>query len=112
MFGAAVRPTWLPNDRFWYRTTTAGGSQFILVDPAKGTRAFAFDQAKLAAGLSAAAGATYNGNALPFNSYEYLPDGSIRVRVGARGFDCNTETGRCGAAMDDRESATPAATAA
>ena len=107
VYGASVRPAWLANDRFWYRTTTAGGSQFILVDPAKGTRTLAFDQARLAAGLSAAAGVTYSGSALPFNQYEYLPDGSIRVRVAARTFDCNTETGRCGTAMDAREATTP-----
>ncbi len=108
VFGGAVRPTWLPDGRFWYRTTTASGSHFILVDPVKGTRAPAFDQAKLAAGLSTAAGASYSGNALPFTGYEYRPDGAIRVRVSNRAYDCNTETGRCGAAMDDREAATPA----
>ena len=109
VFGGSVRPNWLPDGRFWYRTTTATGSQFMLVDPVRGTRTPSFDQAKLAAGLSAAAGATYNGNALPFTGYEYRPDGSIRVRVSNRVYDCNTETGRCGAAMDDREAATPAA---
>ena len=108
VYGSSVRPTWLPDGRFWYRTTSATGSQFVLVDPVKGTRAPAFDQARLAAGLSAATGASYNGNALPFAGYEYRPDGSIRVRVSNRAFDCNTETGRCGAAMDDREAATPA----
>ena len=106
--GGSVRPTWLPDGRFWYRTTTASGSQFMVVDPVKGTRTHAFDQARLAAGLSAAAGATYTGNALPFAGYEYRPDGSIRVRVSNRAFDCNTETGSCCAAMDDREAATPA----
>src|SRR6185503_10286201 len=65
----------------------------------------AFDQAKLAAGLSAATGTTYEASQLPFQAYEYAPDGSIRVRVGARRFDCNAETGRCGAAVDDREAA-------
>ncbi|MBC7674218.1 MAG: DPP IV N-terminal domain-containing protein, partial [Polaromonas sp.] len=80
----------------------------MLVDPVKGTRAPAFDQARLAAGPPAAAAATYTGNALPFAGYEYRPDGSIRVRVSNRAFDCNTETGRCGVAMDDREAATPA----
>ena len=109
VFGGSVRPTWLSDGRFWYRTTSATGVQFILVDPVKGTHAPAFDQARLAAGLSAAAGGTYSGNALPFAGYEYRPDGSIRVRVSNRAFDCNTETGRCGVAMDDRESATPAA---
>lgn len=108
VYGGSVHPTWLPDGRFWYRTTSGTGSQFMLVDPMKGTRAPAFDQARLAAGLSAAAGATYTGNALPFAGYEYRSNGSIRVRVSNRAFDCNTETGRCGVAMDDREAATPA----
>ena len=108
VYGGSVHPTWLPDGRFWYRSTSATGSQFMLVDPVKGTRAPAFDQARLAAGLSAAAGATYTGNALPFAGYEYRSNGSIRVRVSNRAFDCNTETGRCGVAMDDREAATPA----
>jgi dipeptidyl-peptidase 4 len=36
--GMSVQPMWLTGDRFGYRNTTRGGSQFILVDPAKGTR--------------------------------------------------------------------------
>ncbi|HET7618313.1 MAG TPA: DPP IV N-terminal domain-containing protein [Vicinamibacterales bacterium] len=35
---AGVRPTWLPDGRFWYRTTTENGTEHILVDPMKGTR--------------------------------------------------------------------------
>jgi dipeptidyl-peptidase-4 len=35
----AVRPNWLPDGRFWYRVQTETGSAFVLVDPAKGTRA-------------------------------------------------------------------------
>ena len=27
-----VRATWLPGDRFWYRNTSATGSEFFLVD--------------------------------------------------------------------------------
>ena len=30
---ALGRHGWLPDDRFWYRVTTAEGSEFILVDP-------------------------------------------------------------------------------
>ena len=55
---SGVRPNWLPDERFWYRVTTAEGSEFVLVDPAKGTRAPAFDHVKLAAALSSAAGRT------------------------------------------------------
>ncbi|MBI4477712.1 MAG: DPP IV N-terminal domain-containing protein [Acidobacteria bacterium] len=35
---AVSRTTWLPDDRFWYRATTEKGAEFVLIDPAKGTR--------------------------------------------------------------------------
>ncbi|HEU4860713.1 MAG TPA: hypothetical protein VFT15_12795, partial [Chitinophagaceae bacterium] len=39
---ANVSPNWLPGDKFWYRVMTPAGSEFILVDPAKGTKTAAF----------------------------------------------------------------------
>ena len=37
--GGSVTPAWLPDDRFWYRTTLVDGTtQTILIDPAKKTR--------------------------------------------------------------------------
>jgi Dipeptidyl aminopeptidases/acylaminoacyl-peptidases len=36
--GMSVQPLWLSGDRFGYRTNVGGKSQFILVDPSKGTR--------------------------------------------------------------------------
>jgi dipeptidyl-peptidase 4 len=36
--GMGVQPTWLTGDRFGYSITVRGQNQFILVDPAKGTR--------------------------------------------------------------------------
>jgi dipeptidyl aminopeptidase/acylaminoacyl peptidase len=111
VFGAGVRPTWLSGDRFWYRTSKPAGVEFILVDPNTGSRSRAFDQAKLAAGLAAATGTAVDSLHLPFTQFEYAPDGrAIRVRVGGRGYECDPATGRCGAAMDDRE--VPAAAAA
>jgi dipeptidyl-peptidase-4 len=35
---AGVRPTWLPDGRFWYRITTENGSEAFLVDPVKRTK--------------------------------------------------------------------------
>ncbi len=35
---SGVRATWLPDDRFWYRTTTERGSEAFLVDPAAKTK--------------------------------------------------------------------------
>jgi dipeptidyl aminopeptidase/acylaminoacyl peptidase len=44
----------MADGRFWFRDRGADGVTFTLVDPAKGTKAPAFDQEKLAAALSAA----------------------------------------------------------
>ena len=69
-----VRPNWLPDNRFWYRNLTANGSEFILVDPAKGTRTTAFDARKLASSLSKATGNTYEATRLPFQRISFAPD--------------------------------------
>ena len=44
-------PVWLPDGRFWYRDPGPDGVTFMLVDPAKRTKAPAFDQRALAAAL-------------------------------------------------------------
>src|SRR5689334_1510841 len=68
---SGVRANWLPDDRFWYRVTTADGPAFVLVDPAKGTRAPAFDHAKVAAALGAASGRAVDPRNLPFQDIEF-----------------------------------------
>jgi hypothetical protein len=40
---ASVSPSWLPDDRFWYRVDTERGHEFILVDPRRRSREPAFD---------------------------------------------------------------------
>ena len=108
LLGAPIHATWMDNDRFWYRVGTPTGTEFILGDAVRGTRTRAFDPARLAAGLSAATGQPVSASQLPFNTIAYTPSGAVRVRVGTQGYDCNVETGRCGAAVDDREAATRA----
>src|SRR5438270_824794 len=49
LVSGTVRANWLPDNRFWYRNTTAQRSDFVLFDPAKGKGEPAFDHAKLAA---------------------------------------------------------------
>jgi dipeptidyl-peptidase-4 len=51
VFHTLQAPTWMPDGRMWYRDTGPNGVSFILVDPAKGAKGRAFDQAKLAAAL-------------------------------------------------------------
>jgi dipeptidyl-peptidase 4 len=54
VYHSVDHPSWLPDGRFWYRDRGPDGVSYILVDPAKGTKAPAFDQAKLAKAMSAA----------------------------------------------------------
>lgn len=97
--GGAVSANWLPEERFWYRNTTAAGSEFILVDPAKASRAPAFDHARLAATLSAAAGEKYSAAQLPFQSIDFSADGStISFNAGTRRWTCDIRGTKCSAA--------------
>jgi dipeptidyl aminopeptidase/acylaminoacyl peptidase len=70
VYHAVERPNWLPDGRFWYRDTGPKGITTMLVDPAKGTKAPAFDHAKLAAALQPL---SRNGN--PINPY-WIPLGT------------------------------------
>jgi dipeptidyl-peptidase 4 len=91
-----VRATWIAGDRFWYRTTTAQGAEFVLVDPARGTRTSPFNQAGLAAALSKAAGATYDPFHLPFTDFEFSDDGqTISFNIRARRFQCDVAGNQC-----------------
>ncbi|WP_255563472.1 S9 family peptidase [Mucilaginibacter rivuli] len=69
-----VVPNWMPGDSFWYRRTDASGTEFILINAKKGTRAAAFDHSKLAAALSTITGKTYDEKHLPFQSIWFTAD--------------------------------------
>ncbi|HEX6308407.1 MAG TPA: DPP IV N-terminal domain-containing protein [Longimicrobiales bacterium] len=45
--GGVVRPTWLPDGRFWYRSTAASSEDYVLVDPVRRTRTTAATPAGL-----------------------------------------------------------------
>ncbi len=96
---AGMRPTWLADGRFWYRVTTENGGEFILVDPARGTRGPAFDHAKLAAALSTAAGAKYEAFKLPFQQVDFAADGkTIAFSIERRRFSCDVQGNQCSVA--------------
>ena len=95
---SGVRPNWLSGDRFWYCVITQGGNEFMLIDPANGTRAPAFDHAKVAAALAAATGRSFDAANLSFQALEFSPDGrSITVQAGSR-WTCDLMGGKCTAA--------------
>lgn len=98
VLNAGVRPTWLPagDGRFWYRVTTTRGTEFMLVDPVRKSRTRAFDQAKLAIALSAAAGTAYDSLRLPITQFEYSTDRrSITFDAGGRRWTCGVPADQC-----------------
>ena len=108
VLGASVQPEWLPGDRFWYRNTTSGGTEFILVDPAAGTRARAFDHDRLASALGAATDTTYAPLELPFRTLELSPAGdALTARVGDARVRCDLRAYTCTATAPGSD---PAAT--
>lgn len=103
-----VHAEWLPSDRFWYRDTGPDGVEFVIYDAAHGTRRPAFDHAKLAAALSAAAGTTYSAAHLPFMSFEFSPDEqSISFQVKAQHWNCDLQVGHCAVGTKPAEGAAP-----
>jgi dipeptidyl aminopeptidase/acylaminoacyl peptidase len=88
--------TWLPDGRFWYRVTTAAGAEFMLVDPARRTRAAAFDHARLAQALGAATGARIDAARLPFTSFDLSRDGrQLTVTAAGRRWSCDVAASTC-----------------
>ena len=76
VLNAGVRATWLPDGRFWYRTTRSEGVEFMLIDPARRTRRPAFDHDRMAAALSRAAGTAIDRSFLPFRDVALAGDGA------------------------------------
>ncbi|MGH9386684.1 MAG: DPP IV N-terminal domain-containing protein [Vicinamibacterales bacterium] len=98
-----VQATWLPRDRFWYRNQTASGSEFILVDATRGSRAPAFNHTALAAALGAATGKSYEAARLPFTQFTMADDGTtITVSVEGKRWTCDVQGTKCSASADGR----------
>jgi dipeptidyl-peptidase 4 len=102
-----VRPTWLPDgDHFWYRDSGPDGVQFILFDAAHGTHQPAFDHAKLAAALSAAAGKTYEPAHLPFMTFDFSADQqSISFTLRGQNWKCDLQAYTCASEPKPAEAA-------
>jgi dipeptidyl aminopeptidase/acylaminoacyl peptidase len=91
------RVTWIDmTSRFWYRKTVQGGSEFEIVDAASLTKKPAFDHAKLAASLSAAAGEKYTGLKLPFMTINFVDnEKAIEFDVGDSRWKCDLSDYSC-----------------
>jgi dipeptidyl aminopeptidase/acylaminoacyl peptidase len=97
VFEGQVTPNWIEKSaRFWYRNETPTGKDFILVDAVRNTREPAFDQEKLAAALSRAAGKSYQPRALPFDYITFVEAGrAIQFDIDRQRWTCNLTTYDC-----------------
>jgi dipeptidyl-peptidase 4 len=87
---------WLPDGRFWYRTTRAAGAEFVMIDPARRTRGSVFDPARLAAALGTVTGETVDAARLPFTTFDLSRDGrAVTVMVTGRRWLCDVTTYTC-----------------
>ncbi|HEX6132395.1 MAG TPA: DPP IV N-terminal domain-containing protein [Longimicrobiales bacterium] len=92
--GMAGSPTWLEDGRFWYRTTTAAGSEFVMVDLAGRTRAAAFDHTRLASALASVSGGRVEAGQLPV--VDFSKDArEITVRANNRLWACSVQQYTC-----------------
>ncbi|WP_423925023.1 DPP IV N-terminal domain-containing protein [Candidatus Palauibacter sp.] len=96
VLGGWPNPQWLEDGRFWYWNRFESGSEYIIVDPAAGTRERAFDHARVAAALSAQTGEEYTAFALPRGEVA-LEAGVVRFEVRAEGetYACRLAAARC-----------------
>jgi dipeptidyl aminopeptidase/acylaminoacyl peptidase len=83
MTGVIDRSTWIDATRFWYRKSVKGGNEFVLVDTKTSSKAPAFDHARIATALNAAAQQRYTAQTLPFAEFTF--DGTDAIRFTSTG---------------------------
>ena len=94
--GGTVNATWLADDRFTYRSTTADGFEFLIVDPVKKTRTRAFDHERLAAALATTSGTKVDAKKLPFQTFELSADGaSVSFDLEQKRYTCDVKGSAC-----------------
>ncbi|MEU8773610.1 DPP IV N-terminal domain-containing protein [Streptomyces sp. NPDC048606] len=93
--GDKVRPQWTDGGaRFWYAVANGAGKRFVLVDPVAGTREPAFDHARLATALTAAAGQHTDPEALPFTGIALLGN-AVEFDAFGRYWRCDLDRYTC-----------------
>ena len=99
--GGTVIATWLPDDRFYYRTTTANGSEWVLVNPAKKTSAALFKAPEVAQALARAGAGTIDPRNIPAQRAQLSSDGvHVLLEIGSHTWRCEVAGGSCNSVKD------------
>ncbi len=97
--GGSFTATWLPDNRFYYRIGTAGGFEWILVDPVRKSRTPLFRAPQVAQALTRAGAGTIDPRNIPAQRAELSSDGvRIMLIIGNRRWSCEVSGGSCVAA--------------
>ncbi|MFO8060143.1 MAG: DPP IV N-terminal domain-containing protein [Bacillota bacterium] len=112
VFNAEVNPHWLSDSqRFWYRSRTRDGCEFILVEPDPGVRRQAFDHQRLASALSVASADPCVHHQLPFDEFEFTEDErAIVFETDRQRWRCDLDTYSCTKTAEDEDSPGPGVT--
>ena len=78
----SIQPRWVQGtERFWYRHETSAGAQFMLADPAAGTKQPVFDNDRIAAELTRITKDPHDGQHLPITSIRFTGPDTIQFDV-------------------------------
>ena len=76
-----VRATWLPDGRFWYRVLTPTGAEYVVINPADGSRKTGKTVQEIGVTVAAPAMAANPADALFMRNSVASPDGKKRVFI-------------------------------
>ncbi|MDE0231901.1 MAG: DPP IV N-terminal domain-containing protein [bacterium] len=102
VFNLETAVHWLPDSSgFWYRSESASGQRFMLVDAATGRQQEAFDHRGVAQALTEALGREVRPSGLPVETFEFTSRGSrIRFEVDGRKWECGLDGSELAALPD------------
>jgi dipeptidyl-peptidase-4 len=94
--GGVVTPSWLPDNRFYYRSTSPTGAEWVIVDPAKKSRTPLFRAPEVAQALTRAGAGTIDPRNVPAQRAELSSDGQhVMLLIGNRRWNCDVSGGSC-----------------
>ncbi len=94
--GMVTGARWLADNRITYRNRIPEGTEFVVADPAAGTRGRAFDHGRMADALSEAADSTFEPFGLPGGLTRFSDDGAtITFSVERRQYACDIARYAC-----------------
>jgi dipeptidyl-peptidase 4 len=96
VIGGTVTATWVPGDRFYYRSASLAGSEWVMVDPAKKTRVPLFKSAEVAQALTRAGAGTIDPRNIPAQAAELSKDGThVTLSIGSSRWNCDVDGSTC-----------------